>query len=487
MQILLLILLVISNPINTKLEQSKKSSKSDYDYSSYTAKSVNENLSSQEVTCSESDSSAVYITDTVQITESNIIKESGTASNRENSEFYGVNAAILVQGGTLEMIGGTITTKVETANAVVATNNGQVTISGTNIVSTGSSAARGLHATYGGTITASKVTISSEGGSCANLATDRGEGTVSCSECTLSTKGAGSPLIYSTGVITVEKTEGTAYGAQTVVVEGKNKAIVKDSSTLKCTAAPNRKDIDQCGVMLYQSMSGDAETGTSYFTCEDSSIEIVSDSSYYTTAPMFFITNTNSEISLTNCDFIYGSKTFISAKGTSEWGTEGKNGGDVVLKLINQNIEGNFVIDSISTLKITLVKSTITGTINGDNTAKNLEITIDAESTITLTGNSYCNKITNEKIDGSNLINGSYTWNDEEPSSDITTDSSSDQEPSSDIPPEPPSSDIPPHPPSSDIPPEPSSDQPTDQNSAKSILDVNRIIFVLSLLLGIIL
>ena len=150
-------------------------------------------------------------------------------------------------------------------------------------------------------------------------------------------------MIYSTVFITIEKTDGTAYGAQAVVIEGKNKAIIKDSSALKCTAAPNRGDIDQCGVMLYQSMSGDAETGTSYFTCEDSSIEIISYSDYYTTAPMFFITNTNAEIDLTNCDFNYGSNIFLNAKGTTEWGTEGSNGGDVVLKLTNQNIEGNFV------------------------------------------------------------------------------------------------------------------------------------------------
>ena len=252
MKILLLIFFLISNPINSKLEPPEPSSTQlgpgpeGYDYSDYTATSINEDLTEQEVTCSESDSSVVYIngTNTIHITNSNIIKESGSASNRENSEFYGVNAAILVQGGTLEMIGGTITTKIETANALVATNNGQVTISGTNIVSTGSSAARGLHATYGGKITASKVTIYSEGGSCANLATDRGEGTVSCSECNLSTKGIGSPLIYSTGFITIDKTEGTAYGAQAVVIEGKNKAIIKDSSALKCTAAPNRGDID---------------------------------------------------------------------------------------------------------------------------------------------------------------------------------------------------------------------------------------------------
>ena len=104
-------------------------------------------------------------------------------------------------------------------------------------------------------------------------------------------------------------------------------------------------------------MSGDAETGTSYFTCEDSSLEIVSDSNYYSTAPMFFITNTNSKISLKNCAFKYGSNVFLNVKGTTEWGDEGKNGGDVVLKITNQdgykvNYECKYSLEKKITIKV---------------------------------------------------------------------------------------------------------------------------------------
>ena len=77
------------------------------------------------------------------------------------------------------------------------------------------------------------MTISTEGGSCATLATDRREGIVTCEGCILSTKGAGSPLVYSTGIITVRKTTGTAYKAQAVVVEGKNTGNINDNSELK--------------------------------------------------------------------------------------------------------------------------------------------------------------------------------------------------------------------------------------------------------------
>ena len=338
------------------------SSNSSYDYSSYSAISTNTNLSGQTVTSSTSDQSAVYITSSgITINDSTIQKTSGDSSITENSEFYGVNAAVLVQGGGVTITDGTITTAAKGANAVCATNGGTVTISGTTITSTGSGSARGLHSTYGGTITASDVTISSTGGSCATWATDRGEGTVTCSGCTLSTAGAGSPLIYSTGTITAKGCTGTASGAQMVVVEGKNTAIVQDKSSLKCSGVGNRNNVDNCGIFLYQSMSGDADVGTSTFTCKDSTLEIDSSSSVYSSAPMFFITNTASVINLEGCTFNYGSGTFLNAGATSEWGTSGSNGGTVTLTLTNQDIEGDFIVDSYSSLTINMVNSSIKG------------------------------------------------------------------------------------------------------------------------------
>ena len=396
---------------NSQFLRFLQSSKNSYDYSSYSFTSINENLSGKTLSSTASDQSVVYITQSgISISNSNLNKASGDSSKTENSEFYGVNAAVLVNGGGLTMTGGTVTTAAKGANAICATNNGKVTISGTTITSTGSGSARGLHATFGGKIEANKVNISTKGGSCATLATDRGEGTVTCTECTLSTAGAGSPLIYSTGDITVSKTTGVATGAQAIVIEGKNTATIKEASNLKCNGIPNRKTVDQCGVMLYQSMSGDAASGTSTFNCDKSTLEIQSSSSVYSSAPMFFITNTQAKINLEECTFKYGSGVFLKAEGTSEWGNSGSNGGVVTLTLTNQDIEGDIVVDSISSLTLNLIGSSIKGKINTANTAAKLAINLDSDSKITLTGNSYYTSLVNEKADGSNLVNGTYKW-----------------------------------------------------------------------------
>ena len=418
MKAILILFLLIFNP-NIFISATS----SGYDYSSYTATSANTNLSSQTISCTTSGQSAVYITSSgITISDSTITKSGDFSGDTEDSEFYGLNAAILVQGGELTMTGGTITNSAKVSNALVATNDGTVTISGTTITSNGGSSARGLHATYGGKITATDVTISSTGGSCATLATDRGEGTVTCTGCTLSTAGSGSPLIYSTGDITVSSTTGTSSKAQAVVVEGKNSATIQSSSDLKCTGNGNGRD-DDCGILIYQSMSGDADTGTSTFTCDSSTIEILSTSSVYSSAPFFYVTNTDANINIKDCTLKFGSGQFMLID-EGDWGTSGSNGGSVTMTLTNQDIEGDIVVGSSSSLTLTLVNSSIKGTINADKTASKLDITLDADSTITLTGNSYYTSLTNSDSDNSNIVSGSYSWNSYDESSSSSTSGS---------------------------------------------------------------
>ena len=382
-----------------------------YNYTDYKANVTNENVGSEELIATEADQSVVYITtNNITFTEPNLIKLSGESSDIENSEFYGVNAAVLVQGGEVSITGGTITTKARGGNAICATNKGKVTISGTKIVSTAVSSGRGLHATYGGQIDAVNVDISSTGVSCANLATDRGEGIVTCTGCQLSTTGVGSPLIYSTGQITVNNTKGTATGAQTVVVEGKNTANILNKSELYCYGKGNRDDIDNCGIMIYQSMSGDAADGTGLLNCVDSTLEILKESDIYTSAPMFFVTNTKAVINLEDCRINYGSNTFLDIKGTTAWGNSGSNGGEVTLILNNQEIKGNITLDGISSLYIVMKNSQITGTINASKKAKSLSISLDSRSKITLTGNSYYTSLENEVSSGDNIEKGEYTF-----------------------------------------------------------------------------
>jgi hypothetical protein len=106
-------------------------------------------------------------------------------------------------------------------------------------------------------------------------------------------------------------------------------------------------------------------------------------------------------------------------------GTAGTNGGTVALTLTNQNIEGDIEVGDSSSLTITLVNSSITGTINGDKTAAKLAITLDSDSSIILTGNSHYTSLTNAYSDNSNIQTGSYTWSTYDETASSTSTSSS--------------------------------------------------------------
>lgn len=270
----------------------------------------------------------------------------------DDYSFYGTNSAIVVvgEGSSASINGASITTTVSGANAVVATNGGEVLIENSTI-STSKDNSRGLHATYQGSINADGVTISTLGGSCAALATDRGEGTVVADNMTLSTAGAGSPLIYSTGSITVTNSKGTATGAQIAVVEGKN-SISLNGCDFSANGNGNRGSVDNAGVMIYQSMSGDASVGMGSFTATDCTLTVLSDSSVYSSTPFFFVTNTNATIDLTGTEIAFSSSAnFISAIGTNEWGRSGLNGADVTITMSDVEATNTEVeIDSISSV-----------------------------------------------------------------------------------------------------------------------------------------
>ena len=356
-------------------------------------------------TSTESDESPILVTNGGNATITGTVdKKSGDSTSTESSEFTGVNAGVLVQqGSTATIDGATISTSAKGSNAVFATGeNAKIYVKNTTISTTGESSARGLDATYGGYIEADNVTITTQGGSCAALATDRGEGTVIANNSNLTTNGAGSPVIYSTGNISIDKTTGTANGSQMVVIEGKNSATVTNS-TLTASGAGNRGDVDVAGIMIYQSMSGDAGEGTGTFTAKNSSLSVDKNSDYYKTAPMFFITNTDAIINLTNTKLSFGSGTLISAMGTDEWGNSGSNGGNVTLNATSQKLEGDIKADSISEVSINLTKSEYTGTINGDNSAKEVTLTLDKDSTVTLTGDSYVTSLDDADSSYSNI------------------------------------------------------------------------------------
>lgn len=356
----------------------------------------NKELKSKTFTATKSNQSAILIQDKGALTGENltIVKGDGKSTSEEKSNFTGINAAVLAESASSSTLNGcTVYTAAEGSNAVFAHGKeAKVTINNM-VIETKKNSSRGLDATYGGTIIADGISITTNGAHCAALATDRGEGTVSVNHCRAQTAGDGSPGIYSTGNISARNSNFTATGSEACVIEGKN-SITLDS----CTLVGYRR----CGVMLYQSFSGDASVGTSVLTMSNSKMTAA-------TGPMFYCTNTHTAINLTNSDLVFDSGIILKADGAGQWGKKGKNGAQVDFMSTHQTLKGDIKIDSISSANITFADGTdFCGAINTANQSRKVTLTVCKGAKVTLTADSYLASVTYKDMteqEGAGCIN----------------------------------------------------------------------------------
>ena len=330
------------------------------------------------------------------------VSKSGDESS-ESSDFYGTNAAVLVyNGATLNIEGGSVTTDGAHANGVFAYGTGTINISGTTI-NTSANNSGGIMVTGGGTLNADDLTVETQGNSSAAIRSDRGGGTMTVNGGSYTTNGQGSPAIYSTADITVNNAQLTSNSSEGVVVEGANSVTLNNTVLTDTNNTLNGQSETYKNIFLYQSMSGDASEGTSYFTANDSTI-------ITNKGDTFYITNTNSVISLKNNAIVNNDPTGVLLRAeSSAWGNSGSNGGKVTFSLSEQTAEGDIVIDSISALSMELAdSSTYKGTINGANQGGSVSLALDADSVIVLTGDSYVDSLTNADAENSNIFLNGY-------------------------------------------------------------------------------
>ena len=327
--------------------------------------------------------------------ENSVFDKTGDTTSDDNSNFRGQNAVVLgIEGSQINIKGSNITSNSKGSNAVFATGEGSViNVENTNI-HTKSDSSRGLDATYKGTVNGKNLTITTEGAHSATLATDRGEGTITAEAAKLTTSGEGSPVIYSTGNIIVNNVNGIANNSEIGVVEGKN------SITLTNSNVTGYKDN---GFMLYQSFSGDAENGIARLKAENNTLTT------HATGAFLYVNNTTAEVDLSNNAIsMPNTSTLVKAAADSRWGKTGENGGHLTLRTSNQELSGNIMADSISTIALDMTNgSSLVGAVNTDNAAKEVTVKLSKDSNWILTGDSYVKSLNNEDSTGSNIhLNG---------------------------------------------------------------------------------
>ena len=331
-------------------------------------------------------------------------KSAGATSNTENGDFYGVNAALLAtNGATVTIKNATVTSSAQNGNGVFSYGSGTtVNISDSTITTTADNSG-GIQTTGGGTTNASNLTVNTSGNSSAAIRSDRGGGTVNVTGGSYTSNGYNSPAVYSTAAISVSDATLTANNSEALVIEGKNSITLEN-----CTVTGNMSDTKGTSsdenvhnVMIYQSMSGDADVGTSEFSMTGGSLTAKN-------GDMFYVTNTHcvltlSGVKLVNEDTDAYLLRVVGNSASHGWGTAGSNGAQVEFTADAQTLDGDIVADTISTLNMTLKNgSTFTGTVNvidnaagGTAVSDNAVITVESGCTWNLTGNCTVTSLTN--------------------------------------------------------------------------------------------
>lgn len=329
------------------------------------ARNVTENgvLEDQVFGSTGNDENALRVTGaSVTLKNVEIMKEEGTSSSTENGDFYGMNAALLATGGAR------VTVEDSAVHSVALNGNGLFSygkgtmISAKNVtITTEGSHSGGLQTTGGALTEAENVTVSTAGNSSAAIRSDRGGGTVLVKGGTFRTEGYGSPAIYSTADISIEGALLSASRSEGAVIEGKNSIALKNCrmegnmAETRLMGGETIKEENVHTVMIYQSMSGDAEEGTSVFSMEGGSL-------LSHKGDVFYVTNTDCTIQLDNVKIQNedpnGALLRVSGNsGSRGWGKAGANGGRARFTAQNQQMEGNILVDSISRLAMTLGKN----------------------------------------------------------------------------------------------------------------------------------
>jgi hypothetical protein len=352
--------------------------------------------SAKNYTADANDQSVILVSNGGQfiLADSEIVS-SGSASNLDSAGFYGLNAAVLAKsGGNISLSNCTVITSGRGANGVFANGTGSIINLDSVTISCLESRSHGIVATDSGQIICSGVSIDTAGnGAAAGIATDQGGGTILFDAGSVNTSGSKSPGIYSSGSIIVSNSALSATASEAAVIEGSNSITLSDTDLYGS---------QEHGVLIYNSTSGDESTGNAQFDMSRGTLTC-------DVGPLFYCTNIEAVVNLESVGLTSNSGVILKAAAGS-WGTEGSNGAAVVFSVRQQILEGDFILDKISSLELDLADASIlTGAVNSDHIAQSVTINLDASSTWYVTANSYIDAFTDEDDSLLNIQDNGYT------------------------------------------------------------------------------
>lgn len=339
---------------------------------------------------------ATYEADNIELNKNN-----GQSTDYESSELYGLNAAFIAkEGSSIILSNSKLNSVVAYSAAFFATGNGtNVSLNNVELTTTKDNS-NGLNASDSAEISAQNLTITTKGQSSNTIKTLDTNSLISITDSSLKAEGQNSSLMYSKGKI--EATDITGETNSTIAIIEDRNSLALTTSTLKTNGSfDNPKEEYNAAFLIYsqESQNSSSTYSSAKLDIVDSVIEITKDSPWYEKTPIFYLTNTEANINITNTELNYGSNILLKAVSSTEYGDVGDNGVDVTFTATDQELTGDIIVDSNSKVRLNLNNSTYEGQINADNLSANVDVTFDYDSRWNLTGDSYINILQITKTD----------------------------------------------------------------------------------------
>ncbi len=318
-------------------------------------------ISSGSYTVEEGEKNVILATAGTSTITSPTINKSGNGVGEEDS-IYGTNSAILVKdNASVTITGGYIHTNGTYANGVFSSNNGKVNTENL-MIQTENDNSYGYVTTEGGTIHTNNSSVYTLATSSPAIKSGPNGGEITINGGTFTTNGANSPVVYSSGNITIEN--------------------AKLSSKLSDN------------IYLYQS-SNDTTTSSTF--------KATSTTFNTQNGNTFSIANTKASIVLKNNTFSNQIGDFLKVSSSSS------KKGEVDLVLDTQEIKGNITVDDLSSLIMSLTNnSSFEGSINSGNQSDSISLSLSEDSQLKLTSDTYINNLEDEDTTYSNIDTNGY-------------------------------------------------------------------------------
>ena len=380
-----------------------------YDTKSITEKSMavievtkNENVSNLREISKEDNKSVIQVSNKAKYNATNLelTKESGKSTDFDSSTLYGLNSTFIAkEGSEIFLEDSKLSSSISYSSAFFATGL-ETTATLNNVeLSTDKDNSSALNASSEAKIDISNSEIKTKGNNSAAIKTLDANSLININDSTIITEGQNSTLLYSKGKIEALNIKGTS-NSYLAIIEDRNSLELTNANLI--TNGQDKTINEYLGAFLIYSQES-ASASNNYTSAKldiiDSIIEINKDSSWYDKTPLFYLTNTEANINITNTTLNYGSDILLKAVANSEYGDIGDNAASVTLTATDQELTGEIIVDSNSKVRLNLNNSTYEGKINVDNLSANVDVTFDYDSRWELTGDSYINILQITKTD----------------------------------------------------------------------------------------